>query len=801
MKDCVLDDLTIENISTELEVLTESLINGVCSHRVKFSSDNPNVLELQRGLNQVLELLELKYQDPLEGDTKVLNKFIEVFGAFATRDFTKTLTISDEGTVLDAIAAGINMLGQELEDSTVSKNELEVERNRLNESQEIAKIADWELYINEGKMIYSKTFQSILELESTTFKEIFKEYTSKIVGLSNKTIKSFLVKIKNEKYIEFENIIKSRNESVKYLLNIITHIYDDDFQHIGYKGIVQDITTLKEYQNKLKYQREVEKLIADISSRFVKNTKDFATVVTQSLKQCTEFFNVDRTYFLLFSDEDFVDCEIFEYNNDNVNYNTKSVIDHFPDFFETYVHLAKKGRYNKVFSSSDEMDIANHGADNFKLKSFVCIPVSNAKMKYGVFGMDCIVNKREWTSEELNELEIITNIISDAIYRNAFEKELIIARKKAEESDALKSAFLANISHEIRTPMNGILGFAELLKTPNLSGEKQNEFIDIIGKSGQRMLNTIGDIISMSRIDTNQERVVPVEVDIVEMVRFTYNLFKCEAEKVNLNLNYIVPEYSDKIVIITDKEKVYAILSNLVKNALKFTHEGSIEFGFFLDSSGVTFFVRDTGIGISKEKQDVIFERFVQADLKINRGHEGSGLGLAISKAYISMLNGKLWCESEKGIGSTFFFSLCSEWRQIEKNDTSFETFIPTKSLVSTILIVEDNSISRSYLKEVLLEYCSNILCAVNGKQAVEICNENLDISLVLIDIKMAEMDGYSAAKIIKESRPKLPIFAQTAYSLDSEIKKFSSVFDEYLTKPIERSKLLKLIFLYLDND
>ncbi len=260
------------------------------------------------------------------------------------------------------------------------------------------------------------------------------------------------------------------------------------------------------------------------------------------------------------------------------------------------------------------------------------------------------INSTTWNGEK-----VLVAVVRDFRERKKYEEELIAAKKKAEENDRLKSAFLANISHEIRTPMNGILGFAELLKQSDLTGEQMENYIQIIETCGFRMLNIINDLMDISKIESGIMTVTLNDLKINEVFDYIYDLFKPEADKKGIRLikNTDIP-----IVICTDKEKLIAVLTNLLKNAIKFCHAGSIEFGYTTQEQSILFFVKDTGIGISKEKIEHVFERFIRGDHEMSPKYEGTGLGLSIAKGYVDMLGGEIWVDSELGRGSQFYFTL-----------------------------------------------------------------------------------------------------------------------------------------------
>jgi len=386
----------------------------------------------------------------------------------------------------------------------------------------------------------------------------------------------------------------------------------------------------------------------------------------------------------------------------------------------------------------------------------------------------------------------------DITERKLAEVELLKAREHAEESDRLKSAFLANMSHEIRTPMNAILGFAELLKIPGLTGDQQQEYIGIIKKSGDRMLNIINNIVDISKIESGQMTHNVTETDINETLEFVYNFFEPEAKSkgVELLITHKLP--ADRAIIETDREKIYAILTNLIKNAIKFSDTGTIRIGTQLKGRFLEFFVTDKGIGIPYSRQHAIFERFIQADISDKRAFQGAGLGLSISKAYAEMLGGKIWVESLEGEGATFYFSIPYKTKK-ELNagvwyvDPAEVNFQESKKL--KVLVVEDDEISQRLVNLAVGKISKEILNVNSGIAAVEVCRKTPDIDLILMDIKMPIMDGYETTELIRRFNKETVIIAQTAFGLSGDKEKaIAAGCNDYIAKPLNIAMLTKLI-------
>lgn len=411
--------------------------------------------------------------------------------------------------------------------------------------------------------------------------------------------------------------------------------------------------------------------------------------------------------------------------------------------------------------------------------------------------------------DEIGELEASINlmrvklldytqqrIVAEQKLKNK-NQELLVAKKKAEENDRLKTSFLQNISHEIRTPMNGIMGFTNLLKTSAQSPEDKEMYLDIIEKSGERMLNTLKDIIEMSKIQTGEVTANNETVDICATMQDLFQFYIPIAKNKKLSL-ILESVPSENTIIETDIAKLNGILNNLIQNAIKYTKKGSIHIGCKASNKKLSFYVKDTGIGIPQKLQTSIFERFRKVQSELSEEFEGSGLGLSISKAYADMLGGNIWVETNLPAGSIFWLSIPYEKVECLKqvNDTHIDSLDLSEY---TILIAEDDLFNSVLLEEILKPTKANLLLAKNGQKAVEIATNLPEKTCVLMDIKMPLIDGYEATRMIKEKNPNIPIIAQTGYSKnEKELKTALLLFDDYIVKPIQAVELLAKLKMHL---
>ncbi|OQA96792.1 MAG: Aerobic respiration control sensor protein ArcB [Bacteroidetes bacterium ADurb.Bin217] len=378
-------------------------------------------------------------------------------------------------------------------------------------------------------------------------------------------------------------------------------------------------------------------------------------------------------------------------------------------------------------------------------------------------------------------------------------QELYLAKQKAEESDRLKSAFLANLSHEIRTPMNAILGFSDLLADKDISYEHRCEYVNIVQKSGKHLLTIINDLIDVSKIETGQ--VVPFysEISLQTFLKDLYNtLHVTIPEDKQVNFSIELEHIDSTTKLISDEVKLRQIIINIVTNALKFTDSGFVTIECeYTNQNELVCKVKDSGIGIAQEYYSAIFDRFrqVEGDIAIKKG--GSGLGLAISKAYAEMLGGSISVSSELGKGSTFTLSIpnYTEYKKPKKVHKQKETIDDQLGNNETILVAEDDDVNYYYLTKIMAKTNYNIIRALNGEEAVSIVKNNPNVKLILMDIKMPKMNGYEATNIIRSLDATIPVIAQTAYALSDEQEKIRQTnFTDYVSKPLKRDVLLELI-------
>jgi signal transduction histidine kinase/CheY-like chemotaxis protein len=397
-----------------------------------------------------------------------------------------------------------------------------------------------------------------------------------------------------------------------------------------------------------------------------------------------------------------------------------------------------------------------------------------------------LVNEMYAELEEINEQLHISNA------------ELTRAKEKSEEADRLKSAFLSNMSHEIRTPLNAIVGFSSLLAENSTSPEAREEYNHIIISNSNMLLHIIDDILDLSKIEAGQLKIYKETFPVNMVLSELYESFRTTKSDDPVKMILSLPVETDP-VLNSDPVRFRQILSNYLSNAVKFTRKGRIELGYHWDNPDeITFFVRDSGIGIRKEDLENVFSRFWKADINDERFYSGTGLGLAISKKLSEALGGRIWAESLPDKGSSFY--LAFPVNLIQKHETRNATHLSNTAKKMdwsgyTIAIAEDEADNLYFLTQILQKLDVTILAFRNGEEIVNYFRSDSSsrADLVLMDIKMPVMDGLTARRILHEIKPGMPIIAQTAYAMVEEIEKIKAAgFDDYLIKPIKPAHLVE---------
>jgi signal transduction histidine kinase len=435
------------------------------------------------------------------------------------------------------------------------------------------------------------------------------------------------------------------------------------------------------------------------------------------------------------------------------------------------------------------------------------------KVAQGDYTVQCNISQK---NDEMDALGMGINMMIDDLQNNvdlkkqnrkmqALNHELRIAKEKAQESDHLKSAFLSNMSHEIRSPMNAIIGFTKLLSRPQLSPEKQLEYISYIRNSGEQLLALINDIIDVSKIESNQLTISKelcsinqLLKQVIEIIRQNKKLITNPEITLRTSLNT-----GEDYILNTDPVRFKQIFINLLNNAINFTERGYIELGYSLTSKDnqeyIKLFVKDTGLGIPKNQQDVIFERFRQ--IHNDRFQEGTGLGLSITKGLVDLLGGKIMLESDINKGSTFYVYF--PYKQIKNSESPHITKQKKQTSIDltgySIYIAEDRLESYILLEDILMPLGADIRQALNGKELLELIEEK-EADLVLLDIHMPVLNGYDTIREIRKRHYNFPVIAQTAYAMSDEYKKIlKSGCNDYVSKPIDPDELIELIKKHLN--
>jgi len=565
-------------------------------------------------------------------------------------------------------------------------------------------------------------------------------------------IYNYLIACKNTKQSQLFQSTSLINNTLVYCQTNISYLLPEQDQE-QYIIAIRDVTKLV-----LKTQ-EVERLTS-INEKIVENLNEAVLIIEQN-------FNI------ILANQQF--CNYFEIEKDKlINHAVTDIIP--PNIREKAIEM-----FNKLKQ------------ENTNLYFEFVFENSNGTKK--------VFSKELYPIIENNKVSFILVLIKDITEQKNRELTLIDSKEKAELSNRLKSTFIATISHEIRNSLNAIHGFAYLLQKANLTDEKRNQYVKQINASSTTLSRIIDDLIDYTKFETGNLQLVFETIFLYDFLKELYEQYQQELIIRNKQHISLILENTpdDNLPFETDKLRLKQILSNLLINAIKYTYSGEISFGYKVYNNSIIFYVKDTGIGIKEEYISLLFKPYVQLSSNYTTEQKGVGLGLTIIKTLTELMGGSIHVESKWQVGSTFSVRLPYRNTFTFENKTS--NVENNSSFVSplTILIAEDDEINYMFIEEMLSEYNFTLIHARNGKEAVELFNQKMEqINLVLMDIQMPIMDGFTATKKIKELNSDIPVIAQTAYAYSTEIEMSKQVgCSDYIVKPIELEVLIEKIKRY----
>ncbi len=613
-----------------------------------------------------------------------------------------------------------------------------------------------------------------------------------------------------EKSSDSEILIRLNNGQKKRVIAKSSNI-----EFNGQNAILTVLTDLTDIHNALSDSAKKETLLnatAEASELLLKN-KNINSAISESLSIIGKALDADRVYLFANSSNDEkgiqTASQMFEWTSINAlpTINDSSLqnitLSDFGDFFSPLYKRKSISKIVKDIESPIKDLLTSHS-----VKSILIFPIYKQNDFWGFVGFDDCRSERIWTEAEEAALNSFAASIAGAVERKQYEVDLLQAMESADRGNRAKSEFLANMSHEIRTPLNAILGFAELLQDYT-EDPKYVHYLNGITTSGRGLLKIINDILDLSKIEAGKTRIETEPVNVSIMITEIKNIFSGLAAEKNIVLNIYIDPKVPKIVYI-DETRIRQVLINLIGNAIKFTPRGSVSISVFpiiksySNKTDIIFEIKDTGVGIPVDQQEIIFEAFTQVDGNNRRNFGGTGLGLTITKRLVEMMNGRIFLKSELHRGSTFkvqLYDLKFSNSSIFNPDTKAVNLLKgVKFNNPLILIVEDVESNRLLVSEYLKNRNVRMIFAEDGKSAVE-KTELFSPDIILMDIQMPVMDGFEASGLIRNlpGKKKIPIIAITA-ALTGENKEMDYVFDSIISKPVTRTELLSELNRFLPS-
>ncbi len=761
----------------KFKALLEHSPNIICrfGRNLKCQYVSPNVLKTLGVAPDTMEgkrLAEAAFPDSLAIFLEEKMRWVFRKNKENTIDFSFESTIGTkylEATIVPEVSASgiietILMAISDVTEKTNRDKELNISNQKLEEAENTVHFGTYEFDLLTNKLHWSKEASLIFDHDQTQATPSIEEYFTSFVHPDDaeNAYKVFTDSVISEKSFTHQYRIFTGNGETKYISDV-AKIETDKLHGKASKmhGTIIDNTEKKQIESKMFAEMDMLQVIMDNVPDAI-YFKDAHGYYIKGNKAMTTMLGAYNSEFII----------------------GKTAFDLYPKEVAEEIQ-------------NDELSIFTSG-----------IPIINKETEivtdHSVIWLsNTIVGVKDYLGN-VTQLVGITRDITD--YKTS-EVQLRAAKEKAEQSDKLKSAFLANMSHEIRTPINGILGFANLMELRDYTRDKQIQYLRIINHSGKLLLNLISDIIDIAKIEAGQINIENTNINLTALINEIYEFYQGEKIRRDKKQIEIIPTFPSgdyPQTIISDPFRLRQIINNLISNSLKFSETGSIKFGFDIQGNNIVFFVKDTGIGMNATDLDLIFERFKQAGSS-SKKKEGTGLGLAISKGIIELLGGTISVKSQIGVGSEFSFSLplklslnplvIKPIRGINANASDFDW------KGKTLLLVEDEEVNFMYITELFITTGITIIRTTTAEEAIRICKTEQHIDLILMDMRLPEMNGFDATRIIKNIRQNTPIIAQTAYAMENERKDcISAGCDQYFTKPFDQNLLFDVMQEYLET-
>lgn len=711
------------------------------------------------------------------------------------------------GTILKNADGSTSLLSifRDITDEIRILSELEESKSSLEAVIHGSQVGIWKWNIKTGKTVFSERWANLI---GYTLAELGETNIDTWVKFSHPddlpTSQIALEKHFRGETELYESIVRMKHKDGRWIWiqdrgKVVE--WDSKGEPLVASGIHHDITELVQINLKLEQRYFFEKIVSEISAELINISEDaLDEVINRTLARIGHASSVDRSYIFQFNDDISSMTNTHEWCAPGINPEIENLQDLPTSIFP---YTMKTLGDNQVLNIQRVADLPPEAQSEKEILqaqdivSMMIVPLYGESKLLGYMGFDSVVDEKVWNENDIDLLKTVANDIANAITAIDSKHKLNLALEKAQESDRLKSAFLATMNHELRTPLNHIIGFSDIIASMS-SEDEIIQFSKIINNSGKNLLEIIEDVFDLALAEQSKIKIRKQTFNGIDI--FMENKISLEEILSNLGktdqikLLYKPQKELLSLYLTSDRTKISQVLTNLFKNAIKFTDSGEIEFGFNLTDDGlISFYVRDTGIGIPIEKQGIIFEFFRQADDSHTRKHDGVGIGLAISQKIANALDGRIHMKSQVGVGSTFYFDIPIEVTETnsgikainnEQNQYDFSD--------KTIIVAEDDDDSMKLIKIILKSTGCRVIDVDDGLKAYRAFVSNPKADLVILDLKMPEMDGFTAAQKIRTHNKTIPIIALSSYSLlKDKDKATASGCDILVSKPVNKGILL----------